>query len=54
VLALIFGTANRYQYFEYFPVKVDKIAAEGNTQVMVRLLAKNIPLLARVTRKSAI
>jgi len=37
-----------------FPVKVDKITPEGDARVMVRLLAENTPLLARVTRKSAI
>ncbi len=36
-----------------FPVIVDKIVPENETQVMVRLLAAGIPLLSRVTRKSA-
>jgi molybdate transport system ATP-binding protein len=36
-----------------FPVTVDRLVPEGPAQVMVRLLAGDIPLLARVTRKSA-
>jgi molybdate transport system ATP-binding protein len=36
-----------------FPAKVDQITAHGNAQFNVRLVADNVPLLARVTRKSA-
>ncbi len=36
-----------------FPVVVDEITIEGNAQVMVRLVTEGIPLLSRITRKSA-
>lgn len=36
-----------------FPVVVDQIEPEGSAQVMVRLLAEGVPLLSRITRKSA-
>jgi len=36
-----------------FPVTVDQMATEGNAQVTVRLMAGSVPLLSRVTRKSA-
>jgi len=36
-----------------FPVTVDEIKAENSAQLMVRLLAGDVPLLSRVTRKSA-
>jgi molybdate transport system ATP-binding protein len=36
-----------------FPVSIDEITPVGSSQVMVRLLANNIPLLSRVTVKSA-
>lgn len=36
-----------------FPAKVDEITTEGKAQMTVRLLLNDIPLLARVTRKSA-
>jgi molybdate transport system ATP-binding protein len=36
-----------------FPATVDSVSAYGPAQVTVRLLAAGLPLLARVTRKSA-
>ncbi len=36
-----------------FPAVIEEITPEGNAQVMVRLLIQGIPLLARITRKSA-
>ncbi len=36
-----------------FPATVDKIAPAGSAQVTVRLLAGNVPILSRITRKSA-
>ncbi len=36
-----------------FPAKVDHIAVEGPAQVTVRLLAGEVALLSRITRKSA-
>jgi molybdate transport system ATP-binding protein len=36
-----------------FPATVDGLASDGDAQVVVRLLAGDVPLLARVTRKSA-
>ncbi len=36
-----------------FPALVDEITLEGSAQVMVRLLANGVPLLSRITRKSA-
>ncbi len=36
-----------------FPVKVEEVTPQGNAQMMVKLTAKGIPLLSRVTRKSA-
>jgi molybdate transport system ATP-binding protein len=36
-----------------FPATIDEITAEGSAQVTVRLLAGGVPLLSRVTRKSA-
>lgn len=36
-----------------FPARVDSLAAEGQAQVMVRLSASGVPILSRVTRKSA-
>jgi molybdate transport system ATP-binding protein len=36
-----------------FPAIVDSITPEGKAQVMVRLLLNNIPILSRITRKSA-
>lgn len=36
-----------------FPVIVDEISAIGQAQVTVRLLAGGVPLLSRITRKSA-
>ncbi len=36
-----------------FPAIVDEITAEGTAQIMIRLLINDIPLLARITQKSA-
>jgi molybdate transport system ATP-binding protein len=36
-----------------FPARVEEITAEGGAQVMVRLTAGGVPLLSRVTRRSA-
>ena len=36
-----------------FPAVVDTMTPEGNAQVMVRLLLNNIPILSRITQKSA-
>ena len=36
-----------------FPAIVDEVTAIGDAQVMVRLLAGGVPLLSRITRKSA-
>ncbi len=36
-----------------FPAIVDSMIPEGNAQVMVRLLINGIPMLSRITRKSA-
>lgn len=36
-----------------FPATIDEIMPEGSAQVTVRLLAGDVPLLSRVTRKSA-
>ena len=36
-----------------FPVTVDEVTPTGNAQVTVRLLAGGVPLLSRITRKSA-
>lgn len=36
-----------------FPAKIDEITPTGSAQVTVRLLAGGVPLLSRVTRKSA-
>lgn len=36
-----------------FPVIIDEITPVGSSQLTVRLLANNIPLLSKVTRKSA-
>ena len=36
-----------------FPAIIDEISDEGSAQVTVRLLAAGVPLLSRVTRKSA-
>lgn len=36
-----------------FPATVDEVIPEGEAQVTVRLVMKGIPLLARITRKSA-
>jgi len=35
------------------PVTVDAITADGDSQVTVRLMASGVPILARITRKSA-
>ena len=35
------------------PVTIDAITADGNAQVTVRMMAAGVPLLARITRKSA-
>lgn len=37
-----------------FPVTLEQIVPETNTQVTLRLLAGGVPLLARITRKSAV
>jgi molybdate transport system ATP-binding protein len=37
-----------------FAASVDKIAAEGKAKVTVRLMLGSIPILARITRKSAL
>lgn len=37
-----------------FPVILEQISPEGSTQVTLRLLAGGVPLLARITRKSAV
>lgn len=37
-----------------FPVTVDEITDEGGAQVTVRLIAAGIPMLSRITRKSAV
>ncbi len=37
-----------------FPAIVDEITPVGNAQVMVRLLANGVPILSRITRKSAV
>ncbi len=37
-----------------FPVTVDEITDEGAAQVTVRLLAGGVPILSRITRKSAV
>ena len=36
-----------------FPATVDELIPEGEAQVMVRLMVGGVPMLARVTRKSA-
>ena len=36
-----------------FPAVVDQVIPEGQAQLIVRLLLEDVPLLARVTRKSA-
>lgn len=36
-----------------FPTIVDELIAEGDSQITVRLLAGGVPLLSRITRKSA-
>jgi molybdate transport system ATP-binding protein len=36
-----------------FSATVDELIAEGSAQVTVRLLAGDVPLLSRITRKSA-
>ena len=36
-----------------FPAVIDEIMEEGSSQVTVRLLAGDVPILARITRKSA-
>ena len=36
-----------------FPAVVDEVTTVGDAQVMVRLLAGDVPLLSRITRKSA-
>ena len=36
-----------------FPAVIDEITEEGSAQVTVRLLAGDVPILARITRKSA-
>lgn len=36
-----------------FPATVEEMTPEGTAQVMVRLLIQGVPLLARITRKSA-
>jgi len=36
-----------------FHVKVDEISPTGSSQVTVRLLAEGVPMLSRITRKSA-
>ncbi len=36
-----------------FPARVDKMVNEGNTQITLRLMIGSIPVLARITRKSA-
>lgn len=36
-----------------FPVTIEEVIPEGGAQVMVRLLAGGVPILSRVTRKSA-
>ncbi len=36
-----------------FPATIEAMTAEGTAQIMVRLLISGIPLLARITRKSA-
>ena len=35
------------------PVTVDAITADGDSQVTVRMIAADVPILARTTRKSA-
>jgi molybdate transport system ATP-binding protein len=35
------------------PAKVDAVTSDGDAQVTVRLLASGVPILARITRKSA-
>ena len=36
------------------PVSIDALAEEGGTQMTVRLLAGGVPILSRITRKSAV
>jgi len=36
-----------------FPARVDEVTREGKAQVTVKLLVGGVPMLARVTRKSA-
>jgi molybdate transport system ATP-binding protein len=36
-----------------FPAIIDEVIPEGQAQVTVRLMVGNVPMLARVTRKSA-
>ena len=36
-----------------FPARIEAMISEGNAQVMVRLLVQGVPLLSRITRKSA-
>jgi molybdate transport system ATP-binding protein len=36
------------------PVTVDDLTTDGDSQVTVRLLAGDVPMLARITRRSAV
>jgi len=45
---------SRTSILNIFPATVDEITAEGRAQVTVRLLAGSSPMLARITRKSAV
>ncbi|MDX2506289.1 MAG: molybdenum ABC transporter ATP-binding protein [Gammaproteobacteria bacterium] len=36
-----------------FPARIEAMTPEGNAQIMVRLLVQGVPLLSRITRKSA-
>jgi len=43
----------RTSILNIFPARVDEITSDGKAQVMVRLMVEDVPLLARITRKSA-
>lgn len=44
---------SRTSILNIFPAIIEEMTPEGNAQVMVRLLVKGIPILSRITRKSA-
>ena len=52
-VSLTLGPQNKTSILNTFPATVEEIVAEGPARVTVRLNIASVPLLARITRKSA-